>query len=215
VSVRGMPGLTAWVGLVDIGRPQPGETVFVSSATGAVGQVVGQLAKRAGARVVGSGGSDAKVAHAVDRLGYDAAFNYRTVDSIAGALAELCPDGIDVYFDNVGGETLEAVLTRANPGARIPVCGMISRYESAEDPGVRNLISVLANRLTITGFSIYDHVHRLPWFVPRMGRWVRDGSIVYDEDIVDGIETLPQAFLGMLAGDNIGKRLVRVGPDQA
>ncbi|MDG2114361.1 MAG: NADP-dependent oxidoreductase [Actinomycetota bacterium] len=213
ISVRGMPGLTAWVGLVDIGKPQPGDTVYVSSATGAVGQVVGQLARRAGARVVGSGGTDAKVAHAIDRLGYHAAFNYKTAGSIGDALAQHCPDGIDVYFDNVGGETLEAVLGRVNPGARIPVCGMISRYESSDDPGVRNLISVLANRVTITGFSIYDHVHRLPWFVPRMARWLADGSIVYDEDMVEGIEALPGAFLGMLAGDNVGKRMVRVGPD--
>ena len=212
ISVRGMPGLTAWVGLVDIGKPQPGETVFVSSATGAVGQVVGQLAARAGARVIGSGGTDAKVAHAVDRLGYDAAFNYRDTTS-REALRDLCPDGIDVYFDNVGGDTLEAVLANANPHARIAVCGMISRYESSDDPGVRNLISVLANRLTITGFSIYDHVHRLPWFVPKMGRWLAQGSIVYDEDIVDGIDSLPGAFLGMLAGDNVGKRLVKIGPD--
>ena len=207
-----MPGLTAWVGLVDIGRPTPGETVYVSSATGAVGQVVGQLAKRAGARVVGSGGSNAKVAHAVNRLGYDAAFNYKTVPSIAEALREHCPDGIDVYFDNVGGETLEAVLTNVNSGARIPVCGMISRYESTDDPGVKNLASVLANRLTITGFSIYDHVHRLGWFVPRMSQWLVEGSIVYDQDIVEGIDALPAAFLGMLAGDNIGKRIVRLGP---
>ena len=212
ISVRGMPGLTAWVGLVDIGKPQPGETVFVSSATGAVGQVVGQLAARAGARVVGSGGTDAKVAHAVDRLGYDAAFNYRDTTP-QEALRDLCPDGIDVYFDNVGGDTLEAVLANANPHARIAVCGMISRYESRDDPGVRNLISVLVNRLTITGFSIYDHVHRLPRFVPKMGRWLAEGSIVYDEDIVDGIDSLPGAFLGMLAGDNVGKRLVRIGPD--
>lgn len=210
ISVRGMPGLTAWVGLVDIGRPQPGETVFVSSATGAVGQVVGQLAKQAGARVIGSGGTDAKVAHAVDRLGYDAAFNYRTASSVVDALAEHCPDGIDVYFDNVGGETLEAVLANSNPGGRIAVCGMISRYQETEDAGIKNLVKVLANRLTITGFSIYDHVHRLPWFVPWMAKRLVDGSIVYDEDIVDGINSLPEAFLGMLAGDNVGKRLVRL-----
>ncbi len=215
ISVRGMPGLTAWVGLMDIARPVAGETVFVSSATGAVGQVVGQLARRAGATVVGSGGTDAKVAHAIDRLGYDRAFNYRTADSLQETLAANCPDGIDVYFDNVGGKTLEAVLATMNPAGRIAVCGMISRYQDAGDPGVRNLVSVLANRLTITGFSIYDHVHKLPAFVPRMGRWIADGAIVYDEDIVDGIDQLPGAFLGMLAGDNIGKRLVRVGADHA
>lgn len=213
ITVRGMPGLTAWVGLVDIGRPQPGDTVFVSSATGAVGQVVGQLAKRAGARVVGSGGTDDKVRHAIDRLGYDAAFNYKTVSSVSGALAEHCPDGIDVYFDNVGGETLEAVLTHVNKAARIAVCGMISRYEATEDHGIRNLANVLTNQLTMTGFSIYDHVHRLPWFVPRMAKWLQEGSIVYDEDIVEGIDALPDAFLGMLVGDNTGKRLVQVAPD--
>lgn len=213
ISVRGMPGLTAWVGLMEIGRPVPGETVFVSSATGAVGQVVGQLARRAGATVVGSGGTDAKVAHAVDRLGYDRAFNYRAADSLPETLAAHCPDGIDVYFDNVGGETLEAVLATMNPAGRIAVCGMISRYQNSVDPGVKNLVSVLANRLTITGFSIYDHVHKLPGFVPRMSRWIAEGAIVYDEDIVEGIDQLPGAFLGMLSGDNIGKRLVRVGAD--
>lgn len=213
ITVRGMPGLTAWVGLVDIGRPQPGDTVFVSSATGAVGQVVGQLAKRAGATVIGSGGTDGKVRHAVERLGYDAAFNYKTASSVSDALAEHCPGGIDVYFDNVGGETLEAVLAHVNRAARIAVCGMISRYEATEDRGIRNLASVLSSQLTMTGFSIYDHVHRLPWFVPRMAQWLHDGSIVYDEDVIEGIDALPDAFLGMLAGDNIGKRLVQVGPD--
>lgn len=213
ISVRGMPGLTAWVGLVELGRPVAGETVFVSSATGAVGQVVGQLAKRAGANVVGSGGTDAKVSHAVDRLGYDRAFNYRQVESLTATLAELCPSGIDVYFDNVGGDTLAAALANMSYAGRIAVCGMISRYQDTEDPGVQNLVSVLANRLTITGFSIYDHVHKLPAFVPRMGQLLADGEIVYDEDIVDGIDQLPGTFLGMLAGDNIGKRLVRVGPD--
>jgi len=209
ISVRGMPGLTAWVGLIEIGRPRPGETVLVSSATGAVGSVVGQLARLAGARVIGTGGSDEKVARAVHRLGYHGAFNYRTTPSLGDAIDEFCPNGVDVYFDNVGGDLLEAVLTRMNPAARIPVCGMISRYESG-DPGTRNLIGILASRATMTGFSIYDHVHKLPSFVPDMARRLAEGTIVYDEDIVDGIKALPDAFIGMLHGDNIGKRLVRV-----
>ncbi|MCP3988215.1 MAG: NADP-dependent oxidoreductase [Actinomycetia bacterium] len=209
ISVRGMPGLTAWVGIIEIGRPRPGETVLVSAATGAVGSVVGQLARQAGARVVGTGGSDDKVAHAVNRLGYNAAFNYKTVSSLGAAIDEHCPDGVDVYFDNVGGDLLEAVLTRMNPGARIPVCGMISRYETS-DPGIKNLIGMLASRATMTGFSIYDHVHKLPQFVPDMARRLADGSIVYDEDIVDGIDSLPNSFIGMLHGDNLGKRLVRI-----
>ncbi|MCP5028452.1 MAG: NADP-dependent oxidoreductase [Actinomycetia bacterium] len=212
ISVRGMPGLTAWVGILEIGRPRPGETVLVSSATGAVGSVVGQLARQAGARVVGTGGSDEKVAHAVNRLGYDAAFNYKTVSSLGDAIDEYCPGGVDVYFDNVGGDLLEAVLTRMNPAARIPVCGMISRYETG-DPGTRNLIGILGSRATMTGFSIYDHVHKLPEFVPDMAHRLAQGSIVYDEDIVDGIDSLPATFIGMLGGDNIGKRLVRVSAE--
>jgi NADPH-dependent curcumin reductase CurA len=210
INVRGMPGLTAYVGMIEIGRPRPGETVVVSSATGAVGSVAGQLARLAGARVVGTGGSEDKVRHAVDRLGYDAAINYRTAPSLVEALDEHCPGGIDVYFDNVGGDLLDAVLTRLNPGARIALCGMISGYDDSDGHGVRNLVEVLFRRATITGFNISDHVHKLPGFVARMAGWLADGTIVYVEDIVEGIENLPAAFIGMLRGDNIGKRMVHV-----
>ncbi len=212
ISVRGMPGLTAYVGAIELGRPVPGETFYVSSAAGAVGSVAGQLARLAGARVVGSAGSPAKCAHVVDVLGFDACFDHRAVPSIGAGLDEHCPHGIDVYFDNVGGETLDAVLARLNPHARIPVCGQISTY-TERGPGLRNIMAMLRQRATMTGFSIYDHVHQLPEFTRRMSRWLADGTIVYAEDIHEGIDAVPTAFVGMLEGDNIGKRLVRVSPD--
>jgi NADPH-dependent curcumin reductase CurA len=211
-----MPGLTAWVGMLDLGRPRPGDTVLVSAAAGAVGSIAGQLARLAGARVVGSAGSPGKVAHCVDRLGYDAAFDHRRAGDAAGltgALRHHCPAGIDVYFDNVGGPLLEAVLGQLNPFARIPVCGMISGYERTDDPGVRGLIAVLAKRATMTGFSIYDHMARFAEWQPRMAELLARGDVVYHEEIWEGIEAVPAAFVGMLAGDNLGKRLVRVGDD--
>ena len=208
ISVRGMPGLTAEVGMIDIGRPRPGETVYVSAATGAVGQIAGQLAKRAGCRVVGSAGSARKVAHATEALGYDACFDYRE-EAPAGALERLCPDGIDVYFDNVGGESLDAALGLLNPFARVPVCGQISQYSGSRTP-ITRLGAMLATRSTMTGFVIYDHMHKFDTFVPRMARLLESGAVVYFEDIVRGIEQAPAAFVGMMSGDNLGKRLVQV-----
>jgi NADPH-dependent curcumin reductase CurA len=217
VSVLGMPGRTAWVGMVELGRPGPGDTVVVSAAAGAVGSVAGQLARLAGARVVGSAGTADKVAHCVERLGYHTAFDHRrsasSTGGLAAALQEHCPAGIDVYFDNVGGPLLEAVLPQLNPFARIPVCGMISGYERTDDPGVRGLHNVLAKRATITGFSIYDHMSGFAEWQRRMATLLADGRITYHEEIWEGIESVPAAFLGMLAGDNLGKRLVRVNPD--
>jgi NADPH-dependent curcumin reductase CurA len=211
VSVLGMPGLTAWVGMVDIGHPAPGETVVVSSAAGAVGSLAGQLAKLAGARVVGIAGGPAKCAHVVDRLGFDACIDHRG-GPLRDALRQHCPDRIDVYFDNVGGPTLAAVLDRLNPFARIPVCGMISQYNEPA-VGIDNLINVLGSRATMTGFSIYDHVHELDRYLPTMARLLRSGRVVYFDDVVEGIDQLVGAFIGMLRGENVGKRLVRVGGD--
>ena len=209
VSVLGMPGLTAWIGAIEIGQPSPGDTVYISSAAGAVGQVAGQFAKRAGARVVGSAGTDDKVAFVLEQCGFDAAFNYKTND-VDTALSRHCPDGIDVYFDNVGGSTLEAALRHANVFARIPVCGMISAYNELEDPGIKGLQTVLAKRITMTGFVIYDHVHKLPAYQLRVAPWLRSGELTFKEDFVDGIEHAPSALIGMMKGDAIGKRLVRV-----
>ncbi len=212
ISALGMPGLTAWIGAIELGRPEPGETVYISSAAGAVGQLAGQFAKRAGARVVGSAGSDEKVNFVLDTCGFDAAFNYKTM-SLDEALATHCPDGIDVYFDNVGGETLEAALRHANPFARIPVCGMISSYNETSDPGIKGLGAVLAKRMTMTGFIIYDHVHKLAGYQSRVAPWLRSGEVVFHEDIVDGLEQAPAALIGMMKGDAIGKRLIRVRED--
>lgn len=212
LSVLGMPGLTAWVGAVEIGRPAPGDTVYVSSAAGAVGQLAGQFAKRAGARVVGSAGSDDKVDFVRARCGFDAAFNYKTTD-LDQALHEHCPQGIDLYFDNVGGTTLEAALRHANVAARVPVCGMISAYNAVDDSGIKGLQALLAKRITMTGFIIYDHVHKLPAYQARVAPWLRSGELVFHEDIVQGIERAPAALIGMMKGEAIGKRLVQVAAE--
>ncbi|MFN7645457.1 MAG: NADP-dependent oxidoreductase [Burkholderiales bacterium] len=209
ISALGMPGLTAWVGAMELGRPRPGDTVFVSSAAGAVGQLAGQFAKRAGARVVGSAGSPDKVAFVRERCGFDAAFDYKTRD-LDEALREHCPRGIDVYFDNVGGATLEAALRHANVGARFPLCGMISAYNETTDPGIRGMPLMVSKRIAMTGFIIYDHVHELPAYQARVAPWLRDGSLVFHEDIVHGIERAPAALVGMMKGEAIGKRLVQV-----
>jgi NADPH-dependent curcumin reductase CurA len=212
ISVLGMPGLTAEVGMLELGMPQPGETVFVSAASGAVGSIAGQLAKLAGARVIGSAGTDTKVAHLLNKLGFDAAFNYKSVP-IGAALDTFCVDGIDVYFDNVGGATLDAVLTRINPFARIPVCGQISGYDS--DPqGVKGIGAIVAKRATLSGFIVSDHMHKFDAFLSRMARRLHEGELSYFEDIIDGIENTPDAFVGMMRGNNIGKRLVRVTADE-
>jgi NADPH-dependent curcumin reductase CurA len=212
VSVLGMPGLTAWVGAIEIGKPAPGDTVYVSSAAGAVGQLAGQFAKRAGARVVGSAGGAAKVDYLLTRCGFDAAFDYRDTD-LDAALREHCPRGIDLYFDNVGGSTLEAALRHANVAARVAVCGMISAYNATDDAGIRGLQAVLTKRITMTGFIIYDHVHKLPAYQARVAPWLRSGELVFHEDIVQGIEQAPAALIGMMKGQAIGKRLVQVAPE--
>ena len=209
ISALGMPGLTAWVGAIELGRPSPGETVYVSSAAGAVGQLAGQFAKRAGARVVGSAGGPEKVAFLLERCGFDAAFDYRARD-LDDALGETCPRGIDVYFDNVGGPTLEAALRHANVAARVPVCGMISGYNATDDAGIRGLQALVSKRISMTGFIVYDHVHKLAAYQARVEPWVRSGELRFHEDVVQGIERAPSALVGMMRGEAIGKRLVQV-----
>lgn len=213
LGVLGMPGLTAYVGLLDIGRPKPGETVLVSAAAGAVGSLVGQLAKIQGCRAVGSAGSDDKVRHLVDGLGFDDAFNYKSEDLVA-ALRRTCSDGIDIYFENVGGALLEAALLHMKPFGRIPVCGMISQYNVTEpSPGPSSLIAMIPKRLLMQGFIVTDHWDRLDAFARDVSGWLRDGRIRYDETVVDGIENAADAFLGLLRGENTGKMLVRLGAD--
>jgi NADPH-dependent curcumin reductase CurA len=213
LGVLGMTGLTAYAGLTLFGRPQEGETVFVSAAAGAVGSVVGQLAKLRGCRAVGSAGSAEKVSYVTDELGFDAAFDYKETDPLSG-LREAAPEGVDIYFDNVGGDHLDAALACMNVHGRVPVCGAISAYNSeAPAPGPRNFPMLIGKRIDIRGFLVIDHYDLLPQFLEEVGGHVRDGKLVYRETITDGIEQMPQAFIDLLDGGNVGKMLVRVGPD--
>ncbi|MCI4061761.1 NADP-dependent oxidoreductase [Micromonospora sp. R77] len=210
LSVLGMTGLTAYAGLLDVAAMKPGETVFVSGAAGAVGSMVGQIAKlRGAARVVGSAGSKAKVER-LEGLGFDAAFDYHD-GPVKDSLKAAAPDGVDVYFDNVGGEHLEAAIGAMNLHGRAAICGMIAQYNSTEPPAApRNLALVIGKRLTLRGFLVGDHGHLRDQFVADMAGWLRDGKLSYDETVIDGIENAPEAFLGLLRGENLGKMLVRV-----
>jgi len=209
LHVLGTNGLTAYFGLFDVGQPRPGDTVVVSGAAGAVGQVVGQLATIAGCRAVGIAGGPEKKADLLNFYGYDAAIDYKGED-VGAALKEACPDGVDVYFDNVGGVISAAVYARLNVGARIAVCGQVSQYnlerpEPTFHPGL-----LVVYRARMEGFLIYDYSHRFGEAIPRLAAWVAEGRIRYKEDVVDGIEHAPEAFLRMLRGENQGKQLVRV-----
>ena len=212
LGVLGMPGLTAYVGIVDIGRVEAGETVFVSGAAGAVGSIAAQLAQARGARVVGSAGTAEKVAW-LEELGLEGVFDYTQV-STAEALRAHAPDGIDVYFDNVGGETLEAAIGALRLHGRVVACGAISRYNATEaQPGPRNLFMLVTKRLRLEGFLVFEHAERTAAFLDEVAPLVADGAIRHRETIVDGIERAPEAFIGLLSGANVGKMLVRVGPE--
>ncbi|ANK80645.1 MAG: hypothetical protein TEF_07420 [Rhizobiales bacterium NRL2] len=209
LGTLGFPGLTAYVGMTLIGKPREGETVYVSAASGAVGQVAGQLARIAGARVVGSAGTDEKVRFIVGECGFHDGFNYRLF-SIAEALRLYCGDGIDVNFENVGGANLEAVLEVANDFARFAMCGMISQYNLTETYHVRNLNEIVSKRLHVQGFVVRDHAHLIEPFIEETADHIARGRMSVAEDIVTGLENAPQAFIGMLQGDNLGKRVVHI-----
>jgi NADPH-dependent curcumin reductase CurA len=212
LGILGMPGMTAYVALLDIGRPMPGETVVVSAASGAVGSVVGQIAKITGCRAVGIAGSHEKCAYVVNDLGFDACINRRTED-LDKALANACPNGIDIYYDNVAGPVLEAVLRHINIGARIPLVGLISQYNAPQPPPGPNLMPLLIKRALIQGFLVRDHEHRREAFLHDVSGWLREGKLKYKEDIVQGLENAPKAFLGLFEGKNFGKLIVQVSPD--
>ena len=217
LGVFGMPGHTAYVGLLDHGRPKAGETVVVSAASGAVGAVVGQIAKLKGCRVVGVAGSQQKCDYVTHELGFDACVSHRD-DDLRGAVSDVCPDGIDIYFENVGGKVFDAVVPLLNNFARVPVCGRIANYNQTDAPagpnGVPKLMGLtLVRRITFRGFIVFDHMDRLPDFLRDVSEWVRDGSIKYREDVVDGLENAVSAFQGLLRGKNFGKLLVRVSDD--
>ena len=207
----GMPGLTAYYGLLEVGKPQEGETVFVSAASGAVGSIVCQIAKLNGCYVVGSAGSGYKVSWLLEEAGVDAAFNYKQTDDIMAEVGKKCPRGIDVYFENVGGVHLEAALEHMNKFGRIVMCGMIDLYNAtAPVPGPSNLGYLIQKQLTMQGFIVSDHMDILMQFYSDIGKWISEGKIKWKETIIEGIENAPRAFIGLFKGDNLGKMLVKV-----
>ena len=217
LGVLGMPGLTAYVGLLEVGGLKAGDTVVVSAASGAVGAVVGQIARIKGNRVVGVAGAQRKCDYVVDELGFDACVSHRS-DTLAGDLKAACPDGIDLYFENVGGRVFDAVVPLLNPFARVPVCGRIASYNATSLPEGPNRVPqlmglVLVRRLNIRGFIVFDHAHLEADFLRDVGGWIRSGELKYREDVVKGLDRAVGAFLGLLRGENFGKLLVRVSDD--
>ncbi len=208
LGVAGMPGVTAWYGLTRLGRPRAGETVLVSAATGAVGSVVGQLAKILSCRAVGIAGGPAKCQHAVKELGYDACVDHKSGD-LREALKAAAPDGVDVLFENVGGAALDAALSRMNPFGRVALCGLIAGY-GGEDIALRNVRSILVNRLRVEGFIVSDHMELWPQAIRELSGHVAQGRITYRETVAPGIESAPRAFIGLLRGENLGKQLVKM-----
>lgn len=213
LGTLGMPGLTAYFGLLEIGRPQPGQTVVVSGAAGAVGSVVGQIAKIKGCRAVGIAGGPDKCRYLVDELGFDAAIDYKAGQVKAG-LKEHCPQGIDVYFDNVGGDILDAALARLARGARVIICGAISQYNNTQAvKGPANYLSLLVNRATMTGMVVFDYAARYAEAAREMSGWMAAGKLKSREDIVAGFDKFPEALLKLFAGENNGKLVLQVGDE--
>ena len=211
LHVLGMPGLTAYFGLFEVGRPIAGDTVVVSAASGAVGAVVGQLAKINGCRVIGVAGSDDKVSYVVDELGFDAGINYKTED-VPERMAALCPDGVNLYWDNVGGPITDAAVDNLAIGGRAVICGQIALYNATSPPqGPRNIARMLlTRRARMQGFLVFQYADRYEEGLDRLASWIRDGSLKYREDIVEGIENSPSAFIGLLEGANFGKLVIKV-----
>ena len=209
LGVLGMPGLTGYVGLVYLGEPKPGQTVLVSAATGPVGSTAGQVARLVGARAVGIAGSPEKCRYAIEELGYADCVNYRAGD-LGTLLKQACPDGVDVYFDNVGGDVLAAVLGHLALGARVVLCGMIEAYSMDQPPAGPFLGPIVGARATMRGLVVYDHYHRFGEFTKVVSRWIRDGRFHYREDVTHGLARAPEAFCRLMRGENFGKTLVRV-----
>jgi NADPH-dependent curcumin reductase CurA len=211
-----MPGLTAYAGLLKVGELKDGERVFVSAASGAVGAIVCQIAKNKGCYVVGSAGSDEKCDWLVKEARCDKAINYRKAGDLTAAVKAAFPEGIDVYFENVGGAHLDAALANMRMHGRIPVCGMIEQYNATTPPpGPANIIMTIPMRLTIKGFIVSDHMNLTPDFLRDMSAWAKAGKMTWRETIYEGIEKAPEAFIGLFKGDNFGKALVKIGPDKA
>jgi NADPH:quinone reductase len=211
LGALGMPGLTAYFGLLEVGRPKPGETVLVSGAAGAVGSLVGQIARLMGCRAVGVAGSDDKVRWLTEELGFHAAVNYKAQENLREALAPLCPDGVDVYFDNVGGAVTDAALGLINLRARLVICGQIAQYNAKNPPrGPRPFATLLVRRARAEGFIIFDFKERFPEAQWRLSTWVEEGQLRVRETVVEGFANVPKAFLGLFTGENTGKMVVRL-----
>jgi len=213
LNVLGMPGMTGYFGLLDVGQPRPGDTVVVSGAAGAVGQTVGQLAKIKGCRVVGIAGGRAKCDWVVNELGFDACIDYKA-GNVKAALKEHCPKGVDIYFDNVGGEILDDVLARIGRGARIIICGAISQYNNTTPvQGPKNYLSLLVNRARMEGMVVFDYAERFPIAVAELAGYLKDGRMKSKEDVVQGLETFPEALMKLFTGENFGKLVLQVAQD--
>jgi len=214
LGVMGMPGFTAYMGLLDIGQPKQGDTLVVAAATGAVGSMVGQIGKLKGCRVIGVAGGEEKCRYAIEQLGFDECIDHKA-DDFAEQLAKACDQGIDIYYENVGGKVFDAVMPLLNTGARIPLCGLISQYNATELPAGPDRMSMLMaqlliKRIKMQGFIIFDdYAHRYGEFAAEMGQWLAEGKIHYREHLVEGLENAPQAFIGLLEGKNFGKLVVQ------
>jgi NADPH-dependent curcumin reductase CurA len=215
LNALGMPGMTAYFGLLEVGQPKAGETVVVSGAAGAVGQTVGQVAKQRGCRVVGIAGGKEKCDFVVNELGFDACIDYKS-GSVKDSLKQYCPNGVDIYFDNVGGDILDTVLTRINMKARIIICGAISQYNNtAPVKGPANYLSLLVNRARMEGIVVFDWADRYPEAVAQIGQWIKEGNFKTREDIIEGLENFPQALLMLFEGRNFGKLILKVADENA
>ena len=213
IGVLGMPGMTSYFGFLEICKPKPGDCAFISGAAGAVGQIVGQIAKIEGCKpVVGSCGSDEKVEYLIKECGYDAAFNYKTDTNYMAKVRELCPKGVDCYFDNVGGDLTDAVFANLAPMARVSICGMISQYnlEKPEMGPRTTYLMMLIRQVTVQGFLVPQFGAKFPEGIQQMAQWIDEDKITYREDILEGLENTPKAFIRMLNGENKGKQLVKV-----
>ncbi|CAO2838294.1 unnamed protein product [Amaranthus hypochondriacus] len=209
-GILGMPGMTAYAGFFEVASPKKGERVYISAASGAVGQLVGQLAKLTGCYVVGSAGSKEKVDLLKSKFGFDDAFNYKEEEDLDAALRKYFPEGIDIYFENVGGKMLDAVLMNMRLHGRIPVCGMISQYNLQQPEGVHNLFNLIAKRLRMEGFLVFDYYHLYPKYLEMIIPHIKEGKVSYVEDVAEGLESAPSALIGLFSGRNVGKQLVVV-----
>jgi NADPH-dependent curcumin reductase CurA len=214
LSVLGTTGLTAYFGFLDVGQPKEGETVLVSAAAGAVGSIVGQIAKLKGCRVVGMAGSEEKCAWLKDSLGFDEVINYKTCGDYQDAINKACPEGVDIYFDNVGGEIFDAALTCLNQFARVAVCGWISTYNDANAPGPKNLWQLVAKSVRIQGFVVIDYLDQFPAGVGQLAEWVMAGKLQFKEDIVEGLDNILPAFLKLFDGSNQGKLMIHIPEEE-